>query len=134
MIDPNQTPYIIGGFLFITGALGWFVKTYILNPIKEFAETEKRVIAIEMSLKYYLETTGKGAAMALITPNPTPPEMSTLLQKYVDGRLTDEVERDMLRQWLKTLVRDPNLDGGKYQTAMQLLAALGAEKRLAQSA
>ena len=132
MIDANKTPYILAGVGLLSGLIAWLFKHLLWEPlqkvIKDVGDLTLNMVAVQTSLRYYLDTTGKGAATVLDTPNPTPPQMSVLLKKYKAGTLTDE-EKPVLTEWLRQVIRDPH-EVGKRGAALSLLAAIGGMERL----
>lgn len=116
------TPYILSVLGVLIAVIGWLCKQSI--------QQGKDIVAVQTAVRFYLETVGKGAAMVLNSPNPTPKPMQELLRKYVENHLTD-AERNELRAWLKEITQDPHADKAKFSAAIQILGAMGAQKRMA---
>lgn len=96
---------------------------------KELNDTQKDLNHMERAFQHYLERTGKGAAMVLDSPNPTPPEIRILLKKHVDGSLSAE-ERQCLISYLRRLKDDTNVSKSERSAAFQLLAAMETMKMI----
>lgn len=119
MADLNTVqPYF---WALIAGAVGWLFKTVI--------QLGKDVVAIQTAFKFYMETTAKGAAKVLDSPNPTPPEMRVLLRKYRNGEITKE-DKERMRCWLTDLVNDPTCPKSERSAAIDILAAMDTVKLL----
>lgn len=121
-VTETLTPYILSLLGVLMAVIGWLCKQSIQHG--------KDLVAVQTAVKFYLETVGKGAAMVLNSPNPTPKPMQELLRKYVENHLTDD-ERVELRDWLREITQDPHVDKAKFSAAIQMLGAMGAQKRLA---
>lgn len=122
-MDADPTPYILAtyGVLLAAGLAGskWIVSQII--------QQGKDLVRIQAALDYYLDRKGKGAAMILeASTNPTPEEAKVLLRKYREGRLSDK-ERHDLEAYLLEVSR---ANAEKYGAAQEMLAILGAQRRL----
>ncbi|HWT01173.1 MAG TPA: hypothetical protein VN256_13070 [Pyrinomonadaceae bacterium] len=115
LLDPTLTPYIIAASMAVIGLLTWLVKQVI--------QFGKDIVKLETAFKYYLENTGKGAAMVLDSPNPTPDNIRVLLRKHQEGALSEE-ERQQLMNYLKRLKDDYTCPKSERNAAIQLLAAM----------
>lgn len=130
------TPYLVLGLGTIIGAFGSFVKFLLARVDKNrelIDEHGRDLVAIKTSLKFYFESIGKGAAVVLDSPNPTPPRMRELLNKHVLGSLTPD-ERAELVAWLKTVRNDNTAKKSERSAAITLLASMGAIDRMGKAA
>lgn len=129
-----ETPYALVGLTLISGILAWIIKNVFWGPLQtakeDISKLGKDMIAIQSAIKYYFETTAKGAAMVLDSDNPAPPEIRALLQKHAKGNLTENGERQQLMAWLRKTYKDEKAVKGERATALAMLAAVGALKRL----
>lgn len=117
-----ETPYAIliaGAFL---GLFAWLCKKVVTLG--------EQMVAVQTAIKYYFETTAKGAAIVLDSDNPAPPEIRLLLKKHAEGKLTKNGERQQLMEWLKATYQDESATKSERGTALAMLAAVGALKRL----
>lgn len=110
-------PYVLAG---LGAAVAWLFKTII--------QIGKDIVQLQTAFEYYIENAGKAAAIKLATPNPTPPEIRLLLDKFSRGILQDD-ERQILIDWARAESNDLTEDRDKRSAARQLLAALGSQKR-----
>lgn len=135
----TAAPFLIIALTLLIAVVGYLVKESISQgklsvgferDIRALVEGHKE---LKGALKYYLESVGKGAAILLDTPNPTPPDMQVLLRKHVDGTLDDD-ERARLTVWLRSVYRDDHLTRSERSAAVTLLASIEAIKRLSAKA
>lgn len=128
------TPYILAGLGIVITILGWIFKHVVWEPLRQngedIGELQRDMVAVKAALKFYLETVSTGAAAVLNSPNPTPPRMRELLKKHVDRQIT-EAEQLELKNWLRELKDDVSAPKSERSAALQMLAALGAIRRLA---
>lgn len=132
-----MSSHIITIGIFAAGLLiamfSWLFKNIIWAPIQKnigsIDELKRKITALEMAMRYYFESVGKGAAAVLDTPNPAPPPMRLLLRKHANGTISED-EREALRAWLKQVRDSPNTDRDERSAAYSLLGALGGIKRL----
>ena len=115
MADFNSlAPYL---FTLMAGAVAWLFRTVI--------QAGKDIVRLETAIKFYIDGVGKGAAMVLDKPNPTPPEISRLLKKYYERSVKlDSAEREQLKEYLHKLVDDPDVRPGDRSAAIQLLVGM----------
>lgn len=99
----------------IAAAVSWLFKTTIQHG--------NRLIAIETALRFFLERSASGAAKVLDSPNPTPPEMRTLLKKFRDHSI-NEREREELIAYLRSVARDKSVPKSEQSAAWQMLTSI----------
>jgi hypothetical protein len=122
-IQPETlTPFILAAWAVCFAALSWLFKQVI--------QQGKEHVELRTAFKYYLETQARGAARVLDSPNPTPLEMRLLLQKYVDGQITD-AEQSELVGFLRAMKDDQTIQKSERSAAIQLLASISTLKRIA---
>ena len=118
----SLTPYFLG---LLATAVAWLFKTVI--------QQGKDTVALQTAFKYYIESKAQGAAKVLDSPNPTPPELRKLLRRYYEGQST-EAENKELRQWLRTLIDNPESPKSERSAALDILTAMGTMKLLTRHA
>ncbi len=97
--------------------------------VKRSFDQEKKHDLLQQAFKFYIENAGKGAAILLNTPNPAPDHIRPLLDNYVREKLTPS-EREILLKWAREVAQDNNAPRDERGIAFQLVATLGAEKRI----
>lgn len=116
MADVNITNALLG---LVTIAVGWLFKTTIQHA--------KDLVAIQTAFKMYVEGVGKGAAMVLDKPNPTPPEISRIYKKwYAHEEPLTAAEKTELKEYLQRYIEDPSTKASDRSAAMQLLVGMEA--------
>lgn len=121
MADLNTViPWILG---LLATAVAWLFKTVI--------QQGKDQVALQTAFKYYIEGVGKGSAMVLDKPNPTPPEISKLFRKYYDhGSDLTAAERERLKSYLRKIIDDPLAKPGDRQAAVHLYVGMDTLAKL----
>lgn len=117
----QYTPYVLFLLTSIIGLQAWLVR-------RSF-EQEKKHDLLQQSVTFFMESSGKGAALVLNKPNPAPEHIRPLLAHYVNNSLT-EAEGDTLLKWAEDVSRDPTKPRDERGIAYQLVGSLGAVKRL----
>lgn len=112
------TPWILG---LLSLAVSWLFKSVV--------EMGKDIVAIQTACKYYFERTGKGAAMVLDSPNPTPDNVRQLLRRYSNGTASAEDVQE-LKAWLKELIATSDASKVERSAAIDILSSMGAMKIL----
>lgn len=116
------TPFILLGITLVVSLGVWLVT-------RSFKQ-ENRINLLQQSFEFFIQQSGKGAAVLLNTPNPAPDHIRPLLRKYVNDELTDPEERDILLNWAKELTNDKTKSRDERSLAYTLVGTLGAEKQL----
>lgn len=117
----HLTPYILFTLGLLSAVLGFVIQDHF--------KVRERVARIETAITIYFDQKGKGAAMILDSPNPTPEPIRKLLRKHVNGTLSSD-EREFLVGYLKRLVSDPGTPRAEFSPANDLLAAMVAKQKL----
>lgn len=115
------TPYALALISVLIGVQAWIIRRSISH-----GET---LAVLQAAFKIYLETTGRGAAMVLDSPNPTPPEIRDLLRKYQRRELRAE-ESEKLTGYLKDLVVKDEAPKAEKSAAYDLLSAMEGLKNM----
>lgn len=124
----TATPFLLIALTVLIAVVGYLVKESIAQG-KLSVGFERDIRELRGVLRYYLESVGKGAAVLLDQPNPTPPDMQILLRKHVHGTLSNE-ERGRLTVWLRSRYVDDSVPRSERSAAVTLLASIEAIKRL----
>jgi len=115
------TPYILAALGVLMAVVGWLCR--------EVIRMGKDLVELRTAFKIYIQLSGKGAATALDSPNPTPEPIRVLLRRYKAGTLT-EGERLELVEFLKAFRKDPNEDKFEKDAATRLLSSMQADDYL----
>lgn len=123
----DYTPYILATYGVLLGAVltggKWIVSTLI--------QQGKDLIRVQSAIEYYFDRKGKGTAMNLeVSTNPTPERAKELLRKYCKQWL-EEDEFQELEAYLQDVSKT---NAEKYAAAQEMLAILGAQRRLSRKA
>lgn len=119
------TPYLVILCGVLVSVIGWLCNKTV--------KSGNDIVGLQVALKYYFDNAGKGAALLLNTPNPAPPHIRPLLDRYVKGKLEEE-DKKTLFEWACSLAEDVKADREERGIAYQLVAAIGGIRRIPQKA
>ena len=97
--------------------------------IKRSFEQETNYKLLKQTVEFYLEQSGKGAALGLNKPNPAPEHIRPLLDDYVNDKLV-EPGRETLLTWARSVADNPLKARDERTLAYSLVGTLEGVKRL----